>query len=149
LVTVPNVVPLAPYLPKNPTIAYVSDGFQRPCPFKPDVVVAIDEVIEQKLEALHCHESQMYEWLAFNQGVLDEVPASEDERRRWLARTRLPGFAAIADRYRDHLIRLYGPERGSRVRYAEAFEGCEYGSSITPEIVPKLFPFFGSAAGQA
>jgi len=29
------------------------------------------------------------------------------------------------------------------VRHAEAFEGCEYGTRLTPELIPTLFPFFG------
>jgi hypothetical protein len=29
------------------------------------------------------------------------------------------------------------------VRYAEAFEGCEYGAPLTAEVIPQLFPFFG------
>ncbi len=142
IVTVPNVLPLTPHLRVNPTIAYVGDNFQRPYPFTPDVVVDIDEVIEHKLDALHCHTSQMYEWLPYNARRVDEVPAGERERRAWLASTRLPAYAAIADRYRDLLVRLYGPERGARVRYAEAFEGCEYGTRLTPELIPTLFPFF-------
>jgi hypothetical protein len=84
----------------------------------------------------------MYEWLAYNARRLEEVPAGAAERREWLAKTRAPAYAAIADRYRDLLVRLYGPERGRQVRYAEAFEGCEYGTRLTPELIPTLFPFF-------
>jgi len=142
MVTVPNVVALTEHLPRNPVIVYVSDHFQKPYPFTPDVAVGIDDVIELKLEMLHCHTSQMYEWLPFNAGVLHEVPLADRERRAWLAERRLPAFRAIADRYRDLLIKLYGEERGRRIQYAEAFEACEYGSPLTPEKIPVLFPFF-------
>ena len=91
---------------------------------------------------LHCHASQMYEWLPYNANRLEEVPDGDAERRAYLARTRLPGFEAVANRYRDLLIKLYGPARGAKVRYAEAFEGCEYGTRLTPEMIPVLFPFF-------
>jgi hypothetical protein len=91
---------------------------------------------------LHCHTSQMYEWLPYNAGVLEPVPQPDRERRAWLAERRLPGFHAIADRYRDLLLKLYGPERGRRIRYAEAFEASEYGSPLAPERIPVLFPFF-------
>ena len=141
MVTVPNVVSLTPHLRVNPVIAYVSDNFQKPYPFTPDVVVDIDEVIELKLNALHCHTSQMYEWLPYNARRLEEVPVGEAERRAWLAQTRLPAFEAVANRYRGLLVKFYGPERGSRVRYAEAFEGCEYGTRLTADLIPKLFPF--------
>jgi LmbE family N-acetylglucosaminyl deacetylase len=142
MVTVPNVVALTEHLSRNPVIVYVSDHFQKPYPFTPDVAVDIDDVIELKLDMLHCHTSQMYEWLPFNAGVLHEVPQGDRERRAWLAERRLPGFRAITDRYRDLLLKLYGEERGRRIQYAEAFEACEYGSPLTPEKIAVLFPFF-------
>ena len=142
MVTVPNIVTLTEHLRRNPVIVYVSDSFRKPYPFTPDVAVGIDDVIEQKLDMLHCHTSQMYEWLPYNAGMLEHVPQAERERRAWLAERRLPGFQSIADRYRDLLIKLYGHERGRRIQYAEAFEACEYGSALTPEHIPVLFPFF-------
>jgi LmbE family N-acetylglucosaminyl deacetylase len=143
VVTVPNNEPLTPHLEKNPHIMYVADGFKKPYPFTPDVVVAIDDVIDKKLAMLHAHTSQMYEWLAYNSGVLDQVPPAADEgaRREWLRARRLPGMAAVADRYRDRLIQQYGEERGRRVRYAEAFEACEYGAGINAAALRRLFPF--------
>jgi LmbE family N-acetylglucosaminyl deacetylase len=143
MVTVPNIVSLTDHLRRNPVIAYVSDTFQKPYPFSPDVAVDVGEAMETKLDALHCHTSQMYEWLPYNAMRDHLVPSGESERRAWLAETYQRRFADAADRYRDLLIRLYGPERGAKVRYAEAFEGCEYGAPLTPELVPTLFPFFG------
>ena len=91
---------------------------------------------------LHCHESQMYEWLPYNAGTLAQVPTGSDARRQWLA-TRLPArFKTIADKYRDLLTALYGREQGSQIQYAEAFEGCEYGAALTEENKRQLFPFF-------
>jgi LmbE family N-acetylglucosaminyl deacetylase len=81
-VTIPNVAALTLHLPTNPVIAYKSDSFQKPCPFSPDVAVGIDDVIEQKLDMLDCHVSQFYEWLPYNQGVLDQVPQDAVERRQ-------------------------------------------------------------------
>ena len=51
-------------------------------------------------------------------------------------------FADRADRYRDKLIELYGAEQGKKVRYAEAFEICEYGRQPTSDEIRQLFPFF-------
>ncbi len=145
MVTVPNICALTPHLDYNPVIVYSSDGFTKPYPFTPDVVVGIDSVLEKKLDMLHCHESQMYEWLPYNAGVLDQVPESPDERRQWMAERRSRGFKAIADKYREVLINLYGEERGKDIQYAEAFEGCEYGASLTEESKPILFPFFSDS----
>jgi len=38
---------------------------------------------------------------------------------------------------------MYGEKKGKKVRYAEAFEVCEYGRRPSaPELKTKLFPFF-------
>ena len=43
-------------------------------------------------------------------------------------------FARPAARFRDKLIEEYGVERGSKIRFAEAFQMCEYGSPMTEEL---------------
>jgi len=143
MVMVPNIVAGTPPLKKNPVIMYMSDRFTKPIRFEPDVVVDIDDAIEKKIDMYHCHTSQMYEWLPWIGGYLNEVPKSKIERRAWLAAKRVnPGAQRVADLYREKLIELYGKERGSKIRYAEAFENSEYGSSLTNENLKSLFPFF-------
>jgi len=142
MVTVPNIVANTPHLDKNPIILYMSDGFTKPTPFEPDVVLGIDDVIEKKIDMYHCHESQMYEWLPYNRGGLAEVPKTANERRAWLAERLKPWSERIADKYRDRLIELYGKEKGTKIRYAEAFEDSEYGTRLTPENLKVMFPFF-------
>jgi LmbE family N-acetylglucosaminyl deacetylase len=142
MVTVPNIVALTDHLRKNPVIAYVSDTFQKPYPFTPDVAVDVTEAMPAKLDALHCHTSQVYEWLPYNAMREHEVPTGEAGRRKWLGERYAGRFEDVANRYRDLLVRWYGPERGTQIRYAEAFEGCEYGSPLTEELIPRLFPFF-------
>src|SRR5436853_4648872 len=66
MVTVPPVVPEVPHLSGNPVIAYLSDEFEKPYPFRPAVAVAVDSVIEWITDMLHCHISQFYEWLPYN-----------------------------------------------------------------------------------
>lgn len=141
MVTVPNICPATPHLDYNPVMMYLPDSFQKPNPLDPDVVVPIDDVVETKLDMLHCHESQMYEWLPFNVGKLDDVPEDDDARRQWLAEERGPDFAEIADRFRAQLVEQYGEETGHTVHYAEAFEHCEYGGNLTAENRSVLFPF--------
>jgi hypothetical protein len=52
-------------------------------------------------------------------------------------------YANTANQYRPLLIRLYGEEKGRAVKYAEAFELCEYGRQPSAEELKRLFPFFG------
>ena len=44
--------------------------------------------------------------------------------------------AALADKYRDRLIELYGEEKGRAIVYAEAFEISEYGRQPSEEETP-------------
>ena len=46
MVIVPNLVPDAPPLTRNPVFLYYSDRFTRPQPFRADIVVSIDDVFE-------------------------------------------------------------------------------------------------------
>ncbi len=141
MVTVPPIVPEVPHLARDPVIAYLPDDFQKPYPFRPSVVVDVGGVIEQIAAMLHCHQSQFYEWLPYNAGHADEVPTAEEDRRRWLgARTRVR-LQARADRHRDLVLQTYGPERGPRVQYVEAFEPCEYGAPLDEASRRRLFPF--------
>ena len=144
LVTVPPVAPDVPALHANPVIAYFSDDFQRPYPFSPTVVVDIEPVLETVVDLLDCHKSQFYDWLAWNHDYADQLPADAAGRRRWLGEWFRRRIAPLADRYREQLIALYGPEHGRRVKYAEAFEPCEYGTPLTNENRPRLFPFLPS-----
>jgi LmbE family N-acetylglucosaminyl deacetylase len=145
MVVVPNIAPDTPALRKNPVFMYFQDGFQRPNPFRPDVAVSIDEVIEKKIDMLDAHTSQMYEWLPWVAGTLDKVPAGAAERKQWLRQARAgePSGAVRAT-----LIKWYGPEKGNAVRHAEAFEICEYGTRPDEALLRKLFPFLPAAAGE-
>ena len=46
----------------------------------------------------------------------------------------------MADQYRSQLIARYGQERGSKVKYAEAFQLNQYGKQVKPEELNTLFP---------
>ncbi len=139
MVTVPNICTDTPALRENPVMAYLSDDFQKPYPFSPNVIVAIDDVIDRKLEALHQHTSQFYEWLPWNLGIHEDVPSDEAARKEWLKEHWLDRSEKLADRFRDQLIERYG-DAGEDVTYAEAYEECEYGSDLTAEKQAALFP---------
>jgi hypothetical protein len=142
MVAVPFFCPEVPPLKKNPVFLFSYDTFQRPNPFRPDIVVAIDEVIEQKLEALVAMPSQFIEGGAL--GNASMVPRNDQEMEKRAQQVRdsfKRRFASIADRCRQKLIVLYGEEAGNKVRYAEAFEICEYGRQPSQEEIRQLFPF--------
>src|SRR5262249_2089019 len=112
LVTVPAICPDVPHLACSPVILYFSDAFAKPCRFEPHVAVEIEAHFDQLVGMLHCHASQFYEWLPYNAGYLDQVPREERARRSWLAERMRRRLRPLADRYRDLVVRTYGPERG-------------------------------------
>ena len=88
MVVVPNVVSDVPPLKKNPVFLYYSDRFQKPAPFRPDITIAIDSVLDKKVAALDAHVSQFYEWLPWVDGQLDKVPADPKARLAYLRNAR-------------------------------------------------------------
>ena len=142
MVIVPNIAPDTPPLKKNPVFLYYSDRFLKPAPFEPDLVVSIDEVMDQKLNALLAIESQFIEGGC--NGNESMVPQNDKERasaQERLKRNFTNRFAGTANKYRDGLVEIYGEERGKNVKCAEAFEVCEYGSRPSKAELKKLFPF--------
>jgi LmbE family N-acetylglucosaminyl deacetylase len=79
MVAVPFLCPDTPPMKKNPVFLYSFDNFKIPNPFRPDVVVAIDAVIEQKIDALATMESQFIEGGAT--GNASRMPKNEEERK--------------------------------------------------------------------
>ncbi len=140
LIRVPNICPFVPHLSETPIILYMQDSFLKPAPFSPDVVVAIDDVVETKARMLHCHESQMYEWLPYDGGYLDQVPEGDAERLSWLRERYLRRDGAVAERFRPHLTARYGEERGQAIQCMEAFEVSEYGRSLPETEIDRYFP---------
>ena len=154
LLTVPNECPDVPAMRFMPVIMHYADYFKNP-EFRCDVIIDTDKEVDLKLEIAHTNESQVYEWLPFTYG--EEVPEGEAERRKWLKgdidfdtpdEVVLEGhrgwgfsYAKPAAVFRKELIKRYGEERGSKVRYAEAFEISEYGAPLTEELYDKLFCF--------
>jgi LmbE family N-acetylglucosaminyl deacetylase len=145
MVGVPFFCPDTPALQKNPLFLYSHDGFQRPNPFRADIVVAIDPVIEKKIEGLVKLESQFVEGGALSKPnpALDD-PVEREKKREQVRQSFRRRFASIADQYRDKLVELYGPEAGKQVKYAEAFEICEYGRRPNADELRQLFPFLPS-----
>lgn len=149
MVTVPFFCPDVPALETNPVFLHSSDKFQKPIPFRPDVAVAVDDVFDTKLEAVHELCSQAYEGGALGgEKHAATLPPETDEagRRAWLRDRWIERQSAEAERFRDLLVTLYGEAAGRRVKYAEAFEVCEYGTQPSAADLRRLFPFFGEAS---
>ena len=145
MVTVPFVCPDVPPLTRNPVFLYSSDAFKKPYPFQADIAVSVDDVFDQKLTAIHEMPSQHYEGGANGSAEhVRGVPPADDVagRKAWLRANWERRQSAEANRFRDALTRWYGQEKAAAVKYAEAFEICEYGRQPSDEEIRKLFPFF-------
>lgn len=157
LLIVPHECADVPAMRKMPVIMYNEDDFSNPV-FKGDIVLDMDDEIDTKLQIANFNVSQVYEWLPYSNCYEDEVPETPEERFEWLKGMNITAdttdeevmaasrgyavrFAKTAARFRNELIERYGQERGSKIRYAEAFEIGEYGAKLTPEIKKTLFPF--------
>jgi LmbE family N-acetylglucosaminyl deacetylase len=144
MVTVPNFCPETPALKDNPVFMYLSDRFQKPYPFHADVVVSLDDVFDKKVDALNELESQTYEGGANgSEDFVKSVPPASDPagRKEWLRKSGwVTRNAGEANRFRDELVKRYGQEKGKAVKYAEAFEVCEYGRQPSAEELGRMFP---------
>jgi len=148
MVTVPFFCPDSPHLTKNPVFLYSSDRFKKPYPFEADIAVSIDSVFDKKIDALMALESQIFEGGANgNEEKMAEIPpASQPEARREFLKQRWIAYAGgQADDYRSALVKWYGDEQAKDVKFAEAWEICEYGRQPSEAEIRELFPFFPAA----
>ena len=138
---IPNVCPDVAPLQATPLILSMEDAFERPLPFKADVVVDIDPVLATKVEMLHCHSSQVYEWLPWMDRELPSVPRTQARRLSWLMERQQRRNGETARRFRERVIEAYGPQHGAAVACAEAFEVSEYGARLTASNWLDYLPF--------
>jgi hypothetical protein len=145
MVTVPFFCPDTPHLSRNPVFLSYEDSFTTPNPFRADIIVGIDDVLEKKLAAVEALPSQFYEGGA--NGGPQLVPADDAGKARRKSEVRegfKRRFAETATQFRAKLVELYGKERGDRVGSAEAFQISEYGRRPNAEEIKRLFPFFAA-----
>ncbi len=148
MLVVPHECPDSPAMREMPVIMYNEDSFRDP-DFRGDILVDIDDEVETKLKIADINVSQVYEWLPYTE--LETVPETLEERYEWLkgmdiskkytdkeiltlTRGWAVKFAKTAARFRKELIKTYGKKRGSKIRFAEAYQICEYGSPMTEKI---------------
>lgn len=141
LVAAPFFTPDTPPLARNPVFMYYSDNFRRPYPFEPSIVVGIDETADLKWECIGAMPSQFGDADSWQGRTVPGVPADAAERRAFLLERVQNRDAGVADRFRDRLIELWGTQRASDTRFAEAFEISQYGRQPSTEELKSLFPF--------
>ncbi|TVQ17446.1 MAG: PIG-L family deacetylase [Spirochaetaceae bacterium] len=137
---VPAANTVVPAIRKRPVYAWYASGRM---PRVDAFTVAVDttDVWDRKIDLLDAHESQMYEWLPFDAGDLDQVPATPEARKEWLsARWRVRAGAA-ATAYRDRLIAVYGRQRADQVATAEVFTASPVSLQLTEANYRDYFPF--------
>jgi LmbE family N-acetylglucosaminyl deacetylase len=142
MVGVPFFIPDAPPLKRNAVYLYASDRFQRPNPFRPDVAVGIDDVIDPTLDALLLMESQIQEGGADGHaGLYPDDAAGRQKRTEECRKTLAERYASEADRSRDALVKFYGRDKARQIKYAQAYEICEYGRQPSQEELKQMLPF--------
>jgi LmbE family N-acetylglucosaminyl deacetylase len=140
LVTVPNVLPEVPALFRDPVVAYMADLFTRPYPMIADVVLDVTDRVETILAMLACQRSQVFEWLPYEEGILETVPEDEGEKLVWLRRWYRKHMLPRADHFREELIAAYGEERGRQIEFVEVYELSDYAAAADQPTRERLFP---------
>jgi LmbE family N-acetylglucosaminyl deacetylase len=142
MVTVPKFLPEVPALKTNPVFLYFSDRFQKPYPFQPDIAVGIDAVMDKKLDVLLGMVSQFYEGgVSGSPELLSKDPAFQEARWASLRKRFTDRQLEVTSMCRPSLETRYGRERAASIRFAEAFEICEYGRRPDRSEIARLFPF--------
>jgi len=140
LITVPLVLPEVTPLFRSPVFAYLADLFTRPTRLRADVVIDVGDYVDTIVAMLACQQSQVFEWLPYEEGILETVPDDKTSRIEWLRNWFAKHMRLRADHFRGKLISDFGEERGGEIEFTEVFEISEYGASATPERLAELFP---------
>ena len=140
LVVAPFFTPDTKATTRNPVYLHYSDAFQRPYPFKPDMVVAIDEAAEKKWSCVAAMPSQFGDKDSWQGRTLPNVPEGDREREAYLLDIVKKRNEDVANQYRDRLVALYGQAAGQKVKYAEAFQLTQYGRQASADEVKRMFP---------
>lgn len=140
LVKVPHVLPNVAALQKDPVVAYMPDLFTKPVRMQPDVIIDVSECMDKIVEMLACHQSQVFEWLAHAEGILDSVPSDAADRLIWLRSWFSRHIRPRADHFRKELIASCGNETDQSIEFIEAFEISEYAFRPDADLLSRLFP---------
>ena len=120
---------------------YMPDRFTRPNRLRGDVVVDVGPQLETIVRMLVCHQTQFFEWLAYNHQYEADVPQSDEERFKFLLAWYQDHLRPMADLYRERLLECYGAQRGAAIEFAEVYEVSEYAAPMDAAARRRLFPF--------
>ncbi|WP_327090720.1 PIG-L family deacetylase [Nonomuraea sp. NBC_01738] len=141
--TTRNVEAGKPPLARQPVCLVMTDyaslGFH-----EPDLAVAVDPVIDAKLDGCLAHASQFLEYAPWQRGFLDKAPAEGDVAGgRAFVEEYWREFLVADERARPLLEKQYGADRAAGVRYAETFKVAEYGRQVGEGELRDLLGIFG------
>ena len=139
VVVAPFFTPDTDPVKRNPVFLYYYDAFQKPYPFDPAIVIGIDDVADKKWKCISAMPSQFGDADSWQASTLPNVPKENGKREEFLLNIVKDRNAEIANKYRNKLIEEYGADKGSKVKYAEAFELCQYGRQASMEELKLLF----------
>ncbi len=127
MVGVPLFCPDVPALRKAPVILFTEDRFTQPAPFRADIAVACDAFIERKIDGVLQHESQFFEWLAYDGNWTEVLNSKSHEEAEGILRSQLRRrFMGPAARFPDRFP--------TGTQFGEVFQIDEYGGEMTEEI---------------
>ena len=133
LLGVPLWCPDVPRPPVLPAVYCITDDFSVPRTLRPDLLVSADSYREKVLDAIECHESQVYEWLPWDRRQMDSLPDRSDRAacRTFLEKEWFAVKRHDAERFSSAWQEQY-PGR-PLPQYVEAYELSEYGRAPTPD----------------
>lgn len=140
MVTVPLIASDVTALRQDPVVAYLPDLFTRPVPMRCDVVLDIADEFGLICRMLACHRSQVFEWLAYESGLLETIPDDEAEKIKWTESWVGQHIRPRSDRFRNELISRCGSPRGEQIEFIEMFEISEYAKQPDENDFELLFP---------
>jgi len=136
LAALPLVDPDTMPLKRTPPIAYWFDDYTEGGTFRPDVVVSIDTVLQEKTAMVASHASQVFEWAPYYRGELADVPEEDADRRAWLLESQIQPVASLIRAACVESLHSQLPHG----RYVEAFQISEYGRAVAEVDLRRIFP---------
>jgi LmbE family N-acetylglucosaminyl deacetylase len=139
LVKVPLIVSDVPALKKDPVVAYMPDLFTKPQRMQPEIILNIADYVDTIVSMLACHASQVFEWLPYEQGILNTLPADDAERMTWLKTWYTNYIRPRVGHFRDEISRACS-DTTPVPEFIEAFEISEYALRPDAALLQHLFP---------